>query len=107
MKNMNPLLLFLNVVDLCSALILYFGPSFPIIGAYTIYFAYILLIKGILSVFTSFPIGIFDWMGILDLLAALALFLISFGVNFKIFYIITILYIFKVAYVWIRTIFNF
>jgi len=107
MKNMNPLLLFLGVIDACCALILYFGPNFPIIGAYTIYFAYILLIKGILSVFTSFPAGVFDWMGILDILAGLAIFLISLGVNFQIFHIFAILYIFKTAYVLIRTIFNF
>jgi len=104
---MNLLLLFLNIIDLCSALILYFGPSFPLIGAYTIYFAYALLIKGTLSVFGSFPLGIFDWMGILDLLAGLSLLLISFGVNFKIFYIIALLYIFKVAYTWIRSFLNF
>jgi|GEM_PF-1787119 len=104
---MNLLFLFLDIIDACGAAILYFGPNFPIIGAYTIYFAYILLIKGILSISTSFPIGIFDWMGILDILAGLALFLISFGVNFKIFYIIAILYIFKAAYVLIRTVFNF
>ncbi|MEM5766068.1 MAG: hypothetical protein QW423_00250 [Candidatus Aenigmatarchaeota archaeon] len=104
---MNLLLLFLGVLDFCGAMIIYFGPSFPIIGAYTLYFAYILLVKGILSVFTSFSIGIFDWMGILDVLAGLVLLLISFGANFNFFHIFAILYVFKVAYVLFRTIFNF
>ncbi|MEM5869561.1 MAG: hypothetical protein QXR09_00060 [Candidatus Aenigmatarchaeota archaeon] len=107
MKNMNPLLLFLGIIDACGALLIYFGPNFPIIGAYTIYFAYMLLVKGILSIFTSFPIGIFDWMGILDLLAGIVLVLISFGVNFQIFHLFAILYIFKAVYVLTRTIFNF
>ncbi|MEM5829880.1 MAG: hypothetical protein QW040_01285 [Candidatus Aenigmatarchaeota archaeon] len=104
---MNSFLLFLGILDACGALIIYFGPSFPIIGAYSIYFAYMLLIKGILSVFTSFPMGFFDWMGILDVLAGIVLFLISFGSDFHLFYLFAILYVFKAAYVLIRTIFNF
>jgi hypothetical protein len=104
---MNPLLLFLGIIDACGAAVLYFGPNFPILGAYSIFLAYMLLIKGILSVFTSFPLGFFDWMGILDVLAGLFLFLISIGMNFQIFHIFSILYILKVAYVLIRTIFNF
>ncbi|MEM5879491.1 MAG: hypothetical protein QXU74_03300 [Candidatus Aenigmatarchaeota archaeon] len=104
---MNPLLLILGIIDACGAMILYFGPNFPLIGAHSIYFAYMLLIKGILSIFTSFPLGYFDWMGIFDVIAGLILLLISFGVNFQIFYIFAILYIFKVIYCLSRTILNF
>jgi|YelNatPaOPRAMG01_1025707.scaffolds.fasta_scaffold352110_1 hypothetical protein len=104
---MNPLLLFLGIIDACGAAILYFGPSFPILGAYSIFFAYMLLIKGILSIFTSFPLGYFDWMGILDVLAGLFLFLISIGINFQTFHIFAILYVLKAIYVLTRTIFNF
>jgi hypothetical protein len=107
MKSMNPLLLFLGLIDACAALVLYFGPKFPIIGAYSIYFAYMLLVKGLLSIFTSFPLGFFDWMGILDVLAGLVLLLISFGLNLGIFHVVAILYVLKAAYVLIRTIFNF
>lgn len=107
MKSMKPLLLFLGMIDVCGAIILFSGSSFPIIGAYSIYFAYMLLIKGMLSIFTSFPIGIFDWMGILDVLAGLALLLMSLGLSLQIFNIFTILYIFKAAYVLVRTILNF
>lgn len=104
---MNFLLLFLGIIDACGAIIIYFGPNSPIIGAYSIFFAYMLLIKGILSVFTSFPMGFFDWMGILDVLAGVILLLISFGANFQTFHIFGILYIFKAFYVLVRTVFNF
>jgi hypothetical protein len=104
---MNLFLLFLGIIDALCASIIYFGPGLPLIGAYSIYFAYMILVKGILSIFTSFPLGFFDWMGILDVLAGIIILLISFGIDFQIFHIFAILYIFKVAYVLIRTTLNF
>ncbi|MEM5836574.1 MAG: hypothetical protein QW058_02370 [Candidatus Aenigmatarchaeota archaeon] len=103
---MNLFLLFLGMIDLCVALLLLFGPNFPLIGSITIYFAYMILVKGIISIFTSFPLGYFDWMGILDLIAGICLILIAYGTNYQTFSIFSTIYAFKAAYVLIRTIFN-
>ncbi|MEM5773181.1 MAG: hypothetical protein QXL86_03080 [Candidatus Aenigmatarchaeota archaeon] len=104
---MNFFLLFLGLIDACGAIILYFGSSFPFIGAFVIYFAYMILVKGLISIFTSFPLGYFDWMGILDVIAGICLILISYGMNYQIFSIFSLIYIFKAIYVLTRTIFNF
>jgi len=101
---MNPLLLILSIFDAFGAVVILWGPGIPILGSFVIYITYIALIKGILSIFTSFPFGFFDWMGVLDVIAGVVLLLISFGVNFQIFHIFAIIYAFKVAYCLFRTI---
>jgi len=101
---MNPLLLILSIFDAFGAAVILWGPNIPILGSFMIYITYIILIKGILSVFTSFPFGFFDWMGVLDVIAGVVLLLISFGVNFQTFNIFAMIYAFKVAYCLFRTV---
>lgn len=103
---MNLFLLLLGIIDLCGALLLLFGPNFPLIGGITLYFAYMLLVKGMISIFTSFPWGYFDWMGICDLIAGICLLLIAHGINYQTFGIFSIIYALKVAYALFRTILN-
>jgi hypothetical protein len=103
---MNLLLFILSVIDACGTALILWGPKTAIIGPFIIYFAYMILIKGIISVFTSFPLGFFDWMGILDTLAGIVLILISYGVDFHIFYIFAVIYSFKAAYCLFRTSLN-
>jgi hypothetical protein len=104
---MNPILLILSTLDACGAAIIMWGPGIPVIGAFVIYFAYMILIKGVISALVSFPAGFFDWMGILDIIAGIVLILISYGVNFQVFYIFAIIYSFKAIYCLFRTILNF
>ena len=103
---MNPLLFLLSIVDACGAAIILWGPKTALIGPFIIYFAYMILVKGLISIFISFPIGFFDWMGILDIIAGIVLILISYGMNFQIFYIFAVLYAFKAAYCLLRSALN-
>jgi hypothetical protein len=103
---MNPLLLILGLVDACGAVIIMWGPNVPILGQFIMYLAYMILVKGLISVFISFPVGFFDWMGILDILAGIVLILIMYGMNFQIFYIFAVIYVFKAGYCLFRTILN-
>ena len=101
---MNPLLFILGIIDACGAALILFGPKVAILGPFIIYFAYMVLIKGLISVFISFPVGFFDWMGILDIIAGIILILIAYGVDFHIFYIFAVIYVFKAGYCLFRTI---
>ena len=103
---MNLLLFVLSVVDACGAAVILWGPKAMILGPFVIYFTYMILIKGLISVFISFPVGFFDWMGILDIIAGIVLILISYGVDFHIFYIFAMVYVFKAVYCLIRTVLN-
>lgn len=100
---MNPLLFILSVLDALGAALILFGVKTPIIGPFMIYFAYMILVKGIISISISFPAGYFDWMGILDAIAGIVLILISYGTNFQIFYIFGIIYGLKAAYCLFRS----
>ncbi|MEM5853445.1 MAG: hypothetical protein QW228_03685 [Candidatus Aenigmatarchaeota archaeon] len=104
---MNFIFLALGVIDACVATLLYFGLNLPLLGNFAIYFAYIILFKSIISIISSLPFHVFDWLGILDLIAGVVLILICFGVNHEIFHIFSFIYAFKVFYVLVRTIFNF
>jgi len=104
---MNPLLLILGILDTCGAAIIMWGPGIPVIGPFVIYFAYMILIKGVISALVSFPAGFFDWMGTLDVIAGVILILISYGMNFQTFYIFAIIYSFKAIYCLFRTILSF
>lgn len=71
------------------------------------YFAYILLAKGILSVLGSLGSGyIFDWMGYLDIIVGIVLFLTTLKIYFTFFTILGILMLLKGIYSLVRSLFK-
>ena len=82
------LLLILGIIDIIAGIAIVLG-NVGLIGpgSFVFYLAVFMLLKGLWSVFTSAASGFFfDIMGILDILAAIALFLINAVIVSDIFY---------------------
>ena len=105
---MDILVFALSVIDLLGAVLILNGPKTFLIGSFIIYFAYMLLIKGLLSVTSSISSNYyFDWLGVTDVIAGIVLILLSYNVSFDFFQIIGYWVLFKACYCLMRTILGF
>lgn len=97
------ILLLLTAIDILSGSVLLLNLNF-----FVNYIAVILLLKGLFSLLSSLGIGYwFDWMGVVDIISAVALFLFYLGLPAAIFSTIAWIIIFKGSYSFLRTIFRF
>lgn len=98
----------LSVIDLFGAVLILNGPKTFLIGSFIIYFAYMLLAKGVISIASSIGSNYyFDWLGVTDVIAGITLILISYNVSFSFFQVIGYWILFKACYCLMRTILGF
>jgi len=98
----------LSIIDLLGAALILNGRSTFVIGSFIIYFAYMLLIKGLISIISSIGSNYyFDWLGVTDTISGIVLVLISHGISFDFFQIVGYFLLFKACYCLMRTILGF
>ncbi|MEM5802332.1 MAG: hypothetical protein QXQ18_03040 [Candidatus Aenigmatarchaeota archaeon] len=89
---------FLSLLDILAG-ILIFIQDFPIFHSLFLYLGYIILTKGIWSVFSSIAAQYYlDWMGIVDIFAGSSLLFIFYKIPILPFHIIGVLAILKGIY---------
>jgi len=95
--------LILSLLDLIAGGLLLLNLNY-----YVNYVAAFMLLKGLFSIISSFGMGYwFDWMGFIDIITSISLFLFSFGLPASIFKTIAWLIVAKGVYCMLRTILKF
>jgi len=94
------LLFILSILDLIAGLLVILSQNFLLTSnAFVFYFAIYSLGKGIVSLLTSIAVGyFFDWMGVIDVITGIALFMIHSGSQLGIFKTIGIIILIKGLY---------